>query len=60
MNKDPISAAQSAKGWAHSKDQENWYREELADAIQGLAEYQRVIINKLNQLQNEVNRLSRG
>lgn len=38
MNKSPINAAQAAKGWAGSKEQEVWYKAEIADAIQGLAD----------------------
>lgn len=47
MNKSPINAAQAAKGWAASKEQEIWYKTEIADAIQGLAEYQQTMLKDL-------------
>lgn len=57
MNKSPINAAQAAKGWAGSKEQEVWYKAEIADAIQGLAEYQQTMLNEIRQLRAEVREL---
>lgn len=57
MNRSPIDVARVAKGWAGSKEQEVWYKNEIADAIQGLAEYQQTMLNEIRQLRAEVREL---
>lgn len=57
MDKSPSFAAQNAKNCAHSSGQDGWYKAEIADAIQGLAEYQQTMLNEIRQLRAEVREL---
>lgn len=57
MDKSPISAAQSAKGWTRLEGHDRLYKAEIAGAIQGLAEYQQTMLNEIRQLRAEVREL---